>query len=95
MTFAMRNAGNTFQRLPLPGLNLHLQQGGGGAQGPPDAGPAAVAGGWLGSQRGEVEFWKPELDFLGHRVTTGGIEPLPGRVQAIADHLAPTNVKEL
>ncbi len=38
---------------------------------------------------------KPELDFLGHRVTAGGIEPLPGRVQAIAEHPAPTNVREL
>jgi len=43
----------------------------------------------------KCEFGKPELDFLGHRVTAGSIEPLPGRVQAIAEHPAPTNVKEL
>ena len=49
----------------------------------------------LAANAEKCEFGKSELDFLGHRVTAGGIEPLPGRVQAIADHPAPTNIKEL
>ena len=49
----------------------------------------------LAANAEKYEFGKPELDFLGHRVTASGIEPLPGWVQAISDHPAPTNFKEL
>ena len=52
-----------------------------------------LQGAGLAANAEKCEFGKPELDFLGHRVTAGGIEPLPGRVQAIADHPAPTNVR--
>jgi len=101
----MRNTGNTFQRLMdcvLAGVECafpylddififtkgeeehraHLMLVLQRLQG---AGLAANAG----------KLGKSELDFLGHRVTAGGIEPLPGRVQAIADHPAPTTVKEM
>jgi hypothetical protein len=35
------------------------------------------------------------VDFLGHRLTAGGISPLPARVQAIADCPQPATVKQL
>jgi cleavage and polyadenylation specificity factor subunit 1 len=54
-----------------------------------------VPGGGLAAKGEKWKVGKPELDFLGHRVTAGDIEPLPGRVQAISDHPAPTKVKEL
>jgi len=49
----------------------------------------------LAANAEKCEFGKPELDFLGHHVTAGVIEPLPGQVQAISEHPSPTNVKEL
>jgi len=107
MTFGMRNAGNTFQRLMdrvLSGLafafpylddificskseeehRAHLMAV---LQRLQDAGLAANAE--------KCEFGKSELDFLGHRMSAAGIEPLPGRVQAIMDHPAPVTVKDM
>jgi hypothetical protein len=49
----------------------------------------------LAANAEKSKFGKSELDFLGHRVTAGDIQTLHGRVQAIAEHPAPTNVKEL
>ena len=43
----------------------------------------------------KCEFGKPELDFLGHRMSAAGIELLPERVQAIVELPAPTTAKEL
>ncbi len=49
----------------------------------------------LAANAEKCEFGKSELDFLGHRVSAAGIEPLPGRVQAIMDHPAPVTVKDM
>ena len=54
-----------------------------------------LQGAGLAANAEKCKFGKPKLDFLGHRVTAGSIELLPGRIQAIAEHPAPTNVKEL
>jgi hypothetical protein len=40
-------------------------------------------------------FGCPEMEFLGHRLTSRGISPLPLSVQAIADFPLPTTVKHL
>lgn len=40
-------------------------------------------------------FGKSEIDFLGYRVTSQGISPLPEKVQAIAEYPKPTTVEEL
>ena len=40
-------------------------------------------------------FGAASLDFLGHRVTAGGIAPLPAKVQAIQDFPPPTSVRKL
>lgn len=37
----------------------------------------------------------PELDFLGHRVSSAGIAPLPQKVEAIVNFPKPSNVKKL
>ena len=107
MTFGMRNAGNTFQRLMdrvLSGVEFafpylddificsrnedehrsHLM-----------AVLQRLQGAGLAANAEKCEFGKPELDFLGHRVTAAGIEPLPDRVQAIMDHPAPVTVKDM
>jgi hypothetical protein len=107
MTFRMRNAGNTFQWLMNRVLasiecafscldDIFIFSKG-------EAAHRAylmlvltrLQGAGLAANGEKCEFGKSELDFLGHCVTTAGIEPLPGRVQAIADHPLPTCVKEL
>ena len=37
-------------------------------------------------------FGVPEIDFLGHRVTSDGIQPLPIKVKAIAEFPTPTSI---
>jgi hypothetical protein len=43
----------------------------------------------------KCEFRRPAVDFLGHRVSSAGILPLPERVQALQLHPHPTNITEL
>ena len=45
--------------------------------------------------RAKCVLAKPSLDFLGYRVTSTGITPLPERVEAISQVPPPTTVKEL
>ena len=45
--------------------------------------------------RAKCVLAKPSLDFLGYRVTSTGITPLPERVEAISKVPPPTTVKEL
>jgi hypothetical protein len=40
-------------------------------------------------------FGAPSIDFLGHRVTAGGVTPLPTYVSAVLDFPRPNTVKEL
>jgi hypothetical protein len=40
-------------------------------------------------------FGAPSIDFLGHRVTAGGVTPLPTYVSAVLDFPHPNTVKEL
>jgi hypothetical protein len=40
-------------------------------------------------------FGCTEVEFLGHRLTAGGISPLPSRVQSIADFPPPATFKQL
>jgi transposase InsO family protein len=107
MTFGMRNAGNTFQRLMdrvLAGADFafpylddifisskseeehrrHLM-----------AVLQRLQAAGLAANAEKCEFGKSELDFLGHRVSAAGIEPLPDRVQAIMDHPEPVTVKDM
>jgi transposase InsO family protein len=43
----------------------------------------------------KCEFAVPEVQFLGHHVTAGGILPLPEKVVAIQEHPKPGTVKQL
>lgn len=43
----------------------------------------------------KCEFAKSEISFIGHLVTPTGIKPLPEKVQAIADYKTPTFAQEL
>jgi hypothetical protein len=43
----------------------------------------------------KCEFAVPEVQFLGHHVTSESIWPLPDRAEAVQDHPKPTNVKQL
>jgi hypothetical protein len=43
--------------------------------------------------RDKVQLMKPQNKFLGHRLSVGGIEILPERVQAIQDFSPPNNLK--
>lgn len=43
----------------------------------------------------KCEFGKPEVEFLGFRVSTNGIKPAEGKLKAIQDWKPPTNVQEV
>ena len=43
----------------------------------------------------KCEFGVKELNFLGHRVNSQGIQPLPDRVKAVADFPTPTSLRKL
>ena len=107
MTFGMKNAGNTFQHLmyrilfglqfTFPYLNNificsrseeeHRSHVAPVLQRLQDVGLSANAK--------KCKFSKPELAFLGHRVSAASIKPLPDWVQTITDLPAPTTAKEL
>ena len=40
----------------------------------------------------KCDFFKPELKYLGHVVSTAGIKPDPAKVQTISDWPTPTSV---
>jgi hypothetical protein len=107
MTFGMRNAGSTFQRLMdrvvqgLPAVFAYLDD-------------LLIASESLESHLLDLRevftrlqaaglvinaekclFAVPGLDFLGHQVSAAGISPLPQRVEALQDHPRPRTVREL
>ena len=43
----------------------------------------------------KCKFGVKELNFLGHRVNSQGIQPLPDRVKAVADFPTPTSLRKL
>ena len=43
----------------------------------------------------KCEFFKSEVEFLGLRVTAGGVAPLPDQISAVADFPQPNTIKEL
>jgi hypothetical protein len=107
LTFGLRNAGSTFQRLMdrvLAGLAfafVYLDD-------------IIIASPSIEQHRQDVEevfrrlqaaglvinlekctFSVPEVDFLGHRVSASGFAPLPSRVAAIQKYSRPATVKQL
>ena len=45
--------------------------------------------------RAKCQFFRSEVDFLGLRVTAGGVTPLPDQISAVASFPQPTSIKEL
>ena len=43
----------------------------------------------------KCQFGLPDIDFLGHRISSRGAVPLPSKVQAVADFPCPVSVKAL
>ena len=43
----------------------------------------------------KCQFYRSEVEFLGLRVTAGGVAPLPAQIAAIQDFPQPTTIKEL
>jgi len=107
MTFGMRNAGNTFQRLmdrvladcapAFAYLDDVLIASPSREQHLLDVADVLrrlqTAG--LVVNRDKCLFGVESLDFLGHKVTASGITPLPQRVAALRRHPRPGTVKEL
>ena len=107
MTFGMRNAGNTFQRLMdrvmadcspafaylddvligSPTREQHLLD-------VADVFQRLQAAGLVINAE-KCQFGMESLDFLGHRITAGGISPLPQRAAALRRHPRPGTGKEL
>jgi hypothetical protein len=107
MPFGLRNAGMNFQRLmdsvlgSLPFAFVYLDDI---LFASPDPGShrrhleavfAVLQSNGLVVNPDKCMFGCTEVEFLGHRLTAGGISPLPSRVQAIADFPPPVTVKQL
>lgn len=46
-------------------------------------------------QPDKCEYLRPELEYLGHLITSEGVKPNPAKIGAIKNFKAPTNVKEV
>ena len=106
MTFGMRNAGSTFQRLMdrvLDGFQGYWYLDDILVGSPDSAAHLQTLRDllerlqWAGLviNGDKCVFAVPELEFLGHRVTAAGITPLPDKVAAVQRHPRPTTVREL
>jgi len=107
MTFGMRNAGNTFQRLidrTLNGLentSLYLDYILVFSKTEEDHHChlqetfTCLRSARLTANAEKCEFGKTNIKFLGHTVSASGIAPLPSRVAAIASHPRPNTIKKL
>ena len=49
----------------------------------------------LKHKKSECAFFKKELHYLGHILTTGAIKPLAEKIKAICDIKPPTNLKDV
>jgi hypothetical protein len=107
MTFGMRNAGNTFQRLidrTLSGVEnaspylddiLVFSRSEEDHRRHLQGTLERLRAAGLTANAEKCEFNKSSIEFLGHTVSAAGIAPLPDRVAAIVAHPRPTNIKEL
>jgi len=107
MTFGMRNAGNTFQRLMdrvLAGHNnsfaylddiLVFSNTEDEHRGHLQAVFNRLRRAGLAANADKCLFGVPNLDFLGHHIQASGITPLPDRVVAIKSHPEPQNVLQM
>ena len=107
MPFGLRNAAQTFQRLmdaatsDLPGVFVYLDDVLIASASVTEhvnqitALCKALKKFGLVVNREKCIFGVKQLDFLGHRVSRKGIEPLPGKVKAVRDFQTPNSVKSL
>ena len=49
----------------------------------------------LKANSSKCEFFKPFIDFCGHRISADGLHQIESKVKAVIDAPAPSNVKEL
>ena len=106
MTFGMRNAGNTFQRLidrtmagvdsPSPYLDdiLVFSRGDDNHRRDLQGTFERLRAAGLTANAEKCEFNKPSIEFLGHTVSASGIAPLPDRV-VIPTHLTPYSIDSM
>ena len=45
--------------------------------------------------KGKCEFMRKAVDYLGHRISEAGVQPLESGVKAILEYQQPTTVKQL
>ena len=57
--------------------------------------PAEVAAGWLEAETTEMFPVKKKVAYLGHIVSSQGIEPDPKKISAVEDWKVPTTVTEV
>ena len=107
MPFGLKNAGMTFQRFMdkllggLPFVLIYLEDI---LVASPDRSSHAehlrivlelLRKNGLVLNRTKCQFFRSEVEFLGLRVTAGGVAPLPDQISAVADFPQPATVKEL
>ena len=107
MPFGLKNAGMTFQRFMdrvLAGLPFILVYLDDILVASPDRQTHAVhlrlvlerlRDNGLVLNRSKCQFFRSEVEFLGLRVTAGGVAPLPDQIATIRDFPQPTTIKEL
>lgn len=107
MPFGLRNAGQTFQRLldtvtqGLPRIFCYIDDilvaSESERQHETDLRALCerLQEHGLTVNREKSEFGVSELSFLGHKITTSGVEPLRDRVEAVGKRLKPETVKQL
>ena len=105
MTFGMRNAGNTFQRLidrTLSGVDqaaaylddiLVFSKGEEAHRRDLVETLSRLRAANLTANAEKCEFGKSSIEFLGHTVSTTGIAPLPERVAPMAAHPHPVSIR--
>ena len=105
--FGLKNAGQDFQRLmdailgDLPRVYVYIDDILVASENPEQHAAdleevfKTLSANGLVIQRSKCVLGVPSLDFLGYKVDSSGIKPLPDRVEAIRATTPPTTVKEL